>query len=971
MKKRLLSILLAVLLLAQCISVIPAPVFAAEEYTGTGTFTQCTGALTSGYYVFGGGSATSVSAITNTVGTSWIKFTTTSATSGTITNPDSSIVWYYDATAGTFKNGNNYINWPTTGNTGGVGTEGTPVTVTETATAGVYNITVTATPTRMLRLNGTSGYRFYSSSTGKAEFYFFKLEDSGESDCDHTNKVAIGEAKDPTCTEDGITAGEKCADCGATLEAQKNIPATGHSYTDGKCSACGEPVPLSYTFDYTTGTNGTAAENVTEGLVTLTFSKGTNTSNSPKWYSSGTAIRFYENNTLTVSTVEGYYIKSVTLTLTQGTFVADSGTVTNGVWTPANKTTTAVVFTNNDTTQARVSGIIVELAAICTHTNTASIGEAKDATCTEDGITAGLKCTDCGEILEEQKTITTPGHNYESGACTVCGEAQCTEHKWVDGDVIEPATCSATGLQAQVCENCAQPGEDKVLDKLPHTPETDEAVAPTCTETGLTEGSHCSVCNEVLVEQTVLPTVDHNYVDGTCSVCGDVYVSGDLLADFQFGENGDASHKDGSAVNIEEPFTAENYTLEFTAATNVYDGAFDAMGNSVLKLGTSSKASSFSFTVDVRVNAVVLYIAGYKANTAKITINEADYTITSKSDEGDYTKIVVDTSVDKTVTLTTLSGGYRAMINSIEFWGEEDKIAGHTVTMGDNIGINFYMNLTEETLADDTAYMLFTLPNGETETVYVKDIKNNANNLLLDGDKTYYKFTGNIAVKEMADTVKAQLFTAIGKSKEYTYSVKEYAMRIIDSAQGYSETEKALAKAMLNYGANAQLMFSHNTDNLANSALSPEDQLIADITIDENYKKDVTANIEGATYLGTTTIWAANTAIRHYFTITGETVTFKLYDANDSFIKDLPVQSNSIGSYVAIDGIVAKDMQTTYKLVISNGTEEQTISYSVYSYFYDILKSESYSDTQKAAIKAAYIYAEAATEYIAEKKNGR
>ena len=47
----------------------------------------------------------------------------------------------------------------------------------------------------------------------------------------------------------------------------------------------------------------------------------------------------------------------------------------------------------------------------------------------------------------------------------------------------------------------------------PHVEVVDEAVPPTCTEDGLTEGKHCDVCKEVLVAQTTDPKLDHAYGD--------------------------------------------------------------------------------------------------------------------------------------------------------------------------------------------------------------------------------------------------------------------------------------------------------------------------------------------------------------------------------------------------------------------------------------------------------------------------
>lgn len=50
----------------------------------------------------------------------------------------------------------------------------------------------------------------------------------------------------------------------------------------------------------------------------------------------------------------------------------------------------------------------------------------------------------------------------------------------------------------------------------------DEAVAATCTRDGVTEGSHCSKCGEVLEKQTVIPAMGHQYAGGTCERCGDI-----------------------------------------------------------------------------------------------------------------------------------------------------------------------------------------------------------------------------------------------------------------------------------------------------------------------------------------------------------------------------------------------------------------------------------------------------------------
>ncbi len=171
----------------------------------------------------------------------------------------------------------------------------------------------------------------------------------------------------------------------------------------------------------------------------------------------------------------------------------------------------------------------------------------KAASCTEDGLTDGKKCSVCGEILAEQSVISAKGHEEtvasavaptctkegltEGIVCYVCGEvlkAQQTlpalGHNY-DAVVTVP-TCTDKGYTTYTC-NCGDTYVDNYVDVLGHTEVIDEATEPTCTETGLTEGKHCSVCNEVLVPQYPIPaghkagnTVVENVVAASCTMEG-------------------------------------------------------------------------------------------------------------------------------------------------------------------------------------------------------------------------------------------------------------------------------------------------------------------------------------------------------------------------------------------------------------------------------------------------------------------
>lgn len=124
------------------------------------------------------------------------------------------------------------------------------------------------------------------------------------------------------------------------------------------------------------------------------------------------------------------------------------------------------------------------------HTEEVITGKA--ATCSENGLTDGKKCTVCGETTVAQTTI----------------EAHHTEIILTQ----KYPNCTEDGLtEGKKCTICGEITVKQVtVEALGHVESTLPAVEATCSEDGLTAGKKCAVCQTVLEEQTVVNATGHS-----------------------------------------------------------------------------------------------------------------------------------------------------------------------------------------------------------------------------------------------------------------------------------------------------------------------------------------------------------------------------------------------------------------------------------------------------------------------------
>ena len=487
----------------------------------------------------------------------------------------------------------------------------------------------------------------------------------------HVEETVLGKAAN--CTETGLTDGKKCSVCDAVIVKQEIIDALGHK-DENKDHACDNGCD-EYQGEHADAT--TDEDHLCD-------------------YGCGKAISEHDYDDGVVTTAPKCGEKGVK------TFTCNCGhTYTEDVAALEHKDENRDHACDNGCTvyQGEHTDATTDKDHLCDY----GCGEAASEhdyvgvettapNCTEKGVKT-FTCN-CGDSYTED--IPSNGHKDENNdlICDSCKVNLCINHSPADEirESVVEATCKAAGSYVSVikCSKCGEEmsRETKEIAQLSHTEEALDRVEATCETTGLTAGKKCSVCDEILEAQEVIPSLGHAYSvsyewsddNSTCKVTK-------VCAN-------DASH------NSSETATVSTVALNVTATKVTYtygvvfaDGEYTKTVEEDVTL-TNSIATIYAPKIAGRVASHDYVKFGFHNAEATYTFDiyysevdvwdgtsvseslsgegteESPYLIQSAADLAYIAKVVNDAAAGT----TNFKGQYFKMTKSIDLNGKELKI---------------------------------------------------------------------------------------------------------------------------------------------------------------------------------------------------------------------------------------------------------------------------------------------------------
>ena len=424
-----------------------------------------------------------------------------------------------------------------------------------------------------------------------------------------------------------------------------------------------------------------------------------------------------------------------------------------------------------------------------TETVAASFSVKTAATCTEDGegIWTATFTNTAFTTQTRPEVIPATGHT--------------------PGDAVHEnevaATCSREGSYDEVvyCTVCHEEMSrvKKTVAKQEHTVVKDAAVAPTCTEEGLTEGSHCSVCGAVIVAQETVPATGHDWGEPTWNWSSDNRTA---TATFRCANDSTHTRNENATVTTETtPATAGEVGKTVYTATVTFEGeTYTDAAEVILPI----LDTTYTLTYDANGGDGAPVAQTVTNNTLSATFPVSSTVPVRRGYAFRGWARIDDAEQPTEGTTVTLNYPETELVLYAVWEVNVPAFKSQSLVLSGQIGLNFFLELPEVEGVDySRSYMTFTI--GQDKTEYRDDFDPDH----MNGAHTRYGFTCYVNSIQMADTITATFHYGDGKTVSKEYSVLKYIEFFEDNISAFNAKTIALIRAIADFGHYEQIYLAY------------------------------------------------------------------------------------------------------------------------------------------------------------------
>ena len=285
----------------------------------------------------------------------------------------------------------------------------------------------------------------------------------------------------------------------------------------------------------------------------------------------------------------------------------------------------------------------------------------------------------------------------------------------------------------------------------------------------------------------------------------------------------------------------------------------------------------------------------------------------------------------------------------------------------DKIGLCVHVALNDQYISGDNDFLAFTCAGRRVEQLVSETWSD-------DQDRAV--FTLDLAARQMTDQVTLQMNVGGTDGTPVNCSVRTYADAILAGTE-YTEQEKEMVRAMLNYGSYTQLYAGYNTDNLAAAGLyaAGEDPVLngdaPDLT-EYAYSYELKDQEDGLQVGKASLLLGTDVSIRFYYQPGAGKTAEDYLPTQEGYLENdmiLGYDQDKDMYYAEIVHISPLDLGRMYTLVIYEAPEPDfdnpiaTVTFGALSYCRSMIENEEASDASRNLSRAIYNYYEAANAF--------